>query len=85
MESRTRNVSSEGFYCLCPELLVPGEELECVILIPAEDPKFREDALGLQCRARVVRVEKSDREGLFGIGCRMEDYRAVPLHRMAQG
>lgn len=84
IESRTRNLSSEGFYCLSPEPLTLGEELDCMILIPAEDPKFRDDALGLECRARVVRVEKSEREGFFGIGCHMQDYRAVPLRRTAQ-
>jgi c-di-GMP-binding flagellar brake protein YcgR len=85
IETRTKNLSSEGFYCLSPEPLTPGEELACVIVIPAEDPQSREDALSLECRARVVRVEKAEREGFFGIACHMENYRAVPVHRRLPG
>src|ERR1700752_5455483 len=34
IESVTRDLSSSGFYCIVSEPFVPGEPLECCLLIP---------------------------------------------------
>lgn len=77
VESKTRNLSSDGFYCLSHEPFTPGERLECMLLIPAQERGSQEGALCLQCRVQVVRVETAREDGGFGIACRLVDYSVV--------
>lgn len=71
----TQNVSSAGFYCLSLNPLSVGESLTCLLMMPsygvARDQSFR-----VECVVRVVRMEKANEEGLFGIGCQIDDYHA---------
>jgi hypothetical protein len=71
IESTTKNLSSEGFYCVTTEPFAVGERLQCVIELPA-DIVASESSVGLQCHLTVRRVE-SLHEG-FGLGCHIEDY-----------
>ncbi len=77
VSGKTRNVSSDGFFCVCAEPFAPGEHLDCAMLIPTQSPSTREQVLCLECRVEVVRVETAD-EG-FGLGCRIKDYRIGDL------
>ena len=53
---------------------VPGESLACTLSLPAHQPHSTERMLLLECKVRIIRVEAPDGDGLYGIGCRIEDY-----------
>jgi hypothetical protein len=72
VESTTENLTSNGFYCVSKELFQPGEQLKCVISIPAGAFGYSEAPVRLQCRVKVMRVE--DQSENFGLGCYIEDY-----------
>lgn len=74
IETVTQNLSSSGFYCLVQAPLVPGELMPCSLELPAHHPNGVEQAVSLECKVRVIRVEAPDADGLYGIGCRIEDY-----------
>jgi hypothetical protein len=76
IETVTQNLSSNGFYCLSPEPLKPGESLLCTLKLPAFDPRGEERTLALQCTVVVMRAESSA-DGYFGLACRIEDYHLV--------
>jgi hypothetical protein len=75
VETITQNFSSHGFYCLSRKPFTLGELLLCKLRIPTNDPGGGESYL--ECRVRVVRVEKNAAEDQFGIACQTEDYRFV--------
>ncbi|HXA06696.1 MAG TPA: PilZ domain-containing protein [Bryobacteraceae bacterium] len=72
VESRTENLTSNGFYCLAKEPFQLGEQLECTIAIPAGAFGYSESSIRLQCRVKVMRVENQSEN--FGLGCYIEDY-----------
>jgi hypothetical protein len=67
ISSTTLNVSSDGFYCLCPEAFERGEVIRCLIAIPC----CGSGNLRLHCRIRVVRVERDHANGGYGMGCQI--------------
>ena len=71
VESTTENLTSNGFYCISREPFQLGEQLECVIAIPAGELGYSEP-IHLQCRVKVMRVENQSEN--FGLGCYIEDY-----------
>src|SRR5207245_10069527 len=71
-ESRTENLSSEGFYWITQEPFKLGERLQCEIVIPGERFGSSESSIRLQCHVTVRRVENLRRG--FGLGCHIEDY-----------
>jgi len=79
--SKTENLSSRGFYCHVHQPVKAGEQLQCSILIPALEIGSMKNALSLDCRARVLRVESSGANGGFGIACRIEEYSVIPVDR----
>jgi len=85
VESMTENLTSNGFYCVAREPFQMGEQLDCVIVIPAGAFGYSADPIRLQCRVRVMRVE--DQIDTFGLGCAIEDYELLtqpePLRAMA--
>ena len=74
LRTRTRNLSSHGFYCVLQEPLTAGDHIECDLLIPTHMSRSGEDVLFLRCQARVVRVEQMDAGEGYGLACRIEDY-----------
>jgi hypothetical protein len=74
ISSETDNVSSDGFYFRARERFSPGEELECLILIPTFDPSITNNSLDLRCRVRVMAVEVLDDSKGFGVECHIENY-----------
>ncbi len=74
VESETKNVSRDGFYCICCEEFHLGERLECDLRLPALSLGFTGIALLLSCQAKVIRVEAVDHSGAFGIACRIETF-----------
>ena len=74
LETTTQNLSSDGFYCLIKIPFVLGESMACTLSLPAHQPHSTERMLLLECKVRIIRVEAPDGDGLYGIGCRIEDY-----------
>ena len=78
--SRTRNVSSQGFYCLVQEPFDWGERVECTVIVPVPKSAKPDDALWLKCQARVLRVESVVAGTAFGIAFQIEEYCVVRLN-----
>jgi hypothetical protein len=74
-ETVTENLSSDGFYCFSKIPFVAGELLFCQVDIPTADSGC--GASHLQCRVRVLRVERSTGDDKYGIACLTEDYDVV--------
>ncbi len=75
VETTTRNLSSDGFYCTTTVEFTLGEPMHCILRLPAHDPGGQ--MLSLQCRVHVVRVDPANGDGLYGLACRIEDYHFV--------
>jgi hypothetical protein len=71
----TQDLSSDGFYCYSKIPFIPGEQLVCMLRIPAHLLDRSGQAAELECQVEVVRVDPVSQEGYFGIGCRIADYR----------
>ena len=74
LRSTTRDISKDGFYCLLDQPVIPGERLECDVVVPAHRSQNPDDVIYLRCRAQAVRVEKIGASAEFGVACRIEDY-----------
>ena len=74
LETVTVNLSSEGFYCRVPAPIIPGEHMDCMLLIPNH---CRDYVLCLQGKAEVMRLETKGPD--FYIGCRIHNYNIVTL------
>jgi PilZ domain len=72
IESTTENLSSNGFFCASTEPFQLGEQLQCVIAIPAGAFGYSDAHVRLQCRVRVIRIE--NQRDSYGLGCCIEDY-----------
>jgi hypothetical protein len=77
LECVTRDLSSEGFYCVASAPLIPGEIHSCTLTVPTHNRNGGGPVVCVQCKARVVRVEAFPQNGTYGIGFRIEDYRFV--------
>jgi len=75
VETITRDLSSNGFYCLSSVPFECGDVLICSLQIPTHEWRHDEGTLALECKAKVVRSEPAMGEGLCGIACQIEDYR----------
>lgn len=75
--SRTRDISSDGFYCLLDHPIRVGDQFECDIVVPTHACQSPEEVFYLRCRAQAVRVEKIGAGAEFGLGCRIEDYSLI--------
>ncbi len=79
VQAETRNISSEGFYCISPESVTPGGTLDCAIGIPSPSSPDRQHYV--HCRCTVLRIERISDEllgELFGVACHIDDYSVSP-------
>jgi hypothetical protein len=76
VETVTHDLSSDGFYCLAKTSFAPGEALACTLGVPTHHPNGADRMVSVECRVRIVRVEATQ-EGLYGVGCRIEEYRLL--------
>lgn len=75
IDTRTEDISCEGFFCITRTRLLPNEQLECELVIPAgHNGAGSDEPIVLSCRAEVVRVERQEESLFFGVGCRLADY-----------
>ena len=72
VESITKDLSSEGFYCITSEPFKPGERLQCSVIIPGGGNFGLESPIALECHVTVRRMERL--ASGFGLGCHIEDY-----------
>src|SRR5579863_5200999 len=57
IETKTLNISCEGFFCITDRIFSPRETLECELVILGEELRQPlEHNIILRCRAEVVRV-----------------------------
>jgi hypothetical protein len=71
IRAETRDVSSEGFYCVSPEPFLPGQTVDCAIAVPA--PSGPGCQHNLHCHCTVLRTERVE-ENLFGVAMRIDEY-----------
>jgi hypothetical protein len=76
VEIETSDLSSGGFYFLTKEPFESGEYRVCTLGMPANEPWGVDHFLFVECKVQVVRIQP-DRDGLSGVGCRIQDYRFV--------
>jgi len=75
METKTQNVSCEGFFCTIEGAFSPGESLDCELVISNQElGRSAELAMVLRCRAEVVRVAPQPGTRSVGLACRLADY-----------
>jgi hypothetical protein len=75
METKTQDLSCEGFSCISERWFPVHQVLECDLVIPGEKvgrPMCRN--LVLRGRAEVVRVVANGNGGAFNLACRYEEY-----------
>jgi hypothetical protein len=77
VETVTRDLSSDGFYCFSKIPFVPGERMNCTLQVPERCPSGRYVATELECRVQIMRVEPVSETGHLGIACRIEEYHIV--------
>jgi hypothetical protein len=79
LESRTKNLSSSGFYCFVQQPFEPfaiGESICCQIVVPGDSSGSTQGSISLKCQAKVLRVEPLE-TGTYGVACLIEDYTVV--------
>jgi hypothetical protein len=74
LRTKTQNISSEGFYCLLDQAVMPGEEFDCDIVVPTHNSPEPDEVMLLRCRAQAIRVDQIGSGLEFGLACRIEDY-----------
>jgi hypothetical protein len=75
VETKTEDLSCEGFFCISERGFTPHETIECELVIPSDKPgQPAEHDMVLRCRAEVVRVVPQGRGTTFGVACRFADY-----------
>ncbi len=75
IETKTEDLSCDGFYCISDRPVLPDEVIECELRIPGEQASDSTGAdLVLRGRAQVVRVVPDELEPRFGVACRLEGY-----------
>ena len=78
VRSMTRNISISGFYYLANDSIVPGQRVDCIMVIGARGPGHDQVHLQLLCTAHVVRVETPREPGYqHGIACQIERYEVL--------
>jgi len=75
IETRTEDISCEGFFCVTDRLFSLREFLECeLVILSAELRQPLEPDMVLRCRAEVVRVVPRAGDTAFGVAFRLADY-----------
>jgi hypothetical protein len=78
LKGETQNLSSAGFYCLVKERresFLPGDNLDCILTVPAENFSFGTGDVNLHCEVEVTRVDPKT-EGA-GVACRIDRYSLI--------
>jgi hypothetical protein len=65
-EAKVENISAAGLYCISPEPFLPLEQLECEVMIPAENS----NTLAFRFQAEVLRIVMNGSNKGFGVACK---------------
>ena len=71
----TQDLSSAGFYCMVGQSFAPGDDLDCILTVPAENFSFEPGNVNLHCEVKVTRVDKIPSG--FGVACRIDHYSLI--------
>src|SRR5262245_40999626 len=74
-EGETRDVSSAGFYCMVRESFIPGDNLDCILTVPAENFSRESGNVNLHCEVEVTRVDP--KPAGYGVACRIHHYSLI--------
>lgn len=75
ISTTTENLSSDGFYCVCSNPLIPGDELQATLKVPCKYWNGHgADYLVLQCDVEVVRTVLNSAQDSFGVALRIKQY-----------
>jgi hypothetical protein len=77
IEGRTRDVSSEGFYCFVSAPIQAGEDVAYTIMMPTFNADGGSEFICLEGHGKVVRLESLP-AGTYGIACHIRDYNVLP-------
>lgn len=72
IEGHTRDVSQRGVFMYLSNRVAEGSELEIVFPMPHSDSPAEDT--WVRCRARVLRVEKTESGNRFGVAAVLESY-----------
>jgi len=81
-EGETKDLSSAGFYCLVRESFFPGDNLDCILTVPAENFSVNTGNVNLHCEVKVTRVD--NRPAGFGVACRIDHYSLILRSELAE-
>jgi hypothetical protein len=65
IKAKAQDISGHGLYCISPEPFSPNEQVECDVIIPAENG----NTLVLRFQGHVVRVVAGASGSGFGVAC----------------
>ena len=74
INTKTENLSAQGFFCFLESTLALGSILDCSLTIPNYNPAAAEAMRSILCQAEVVRLEVSGKKSGIGVGCRILDF-----------
>src|SRR5215831_9773823 len=78
VETFTTDLSSDGFHCFSPVPFQRDEVVTCTLTMPEISIQAgTAPRRVLECQVRVVRLEPRNKDGHFGIGCRIAKYRIL--------
>jgi hypothetical protein len=83
IEGRTKDLSSDGFYCFAPERFAVGTDVSYNLVVPGGVAAVQKNLIVLEGHAEVVRVEPAA-AGVYGIACRVRDYKVLPANPRSQ-
>jgi hypothetical protein len=77
ISSETANISNDGFYCVVQEPVSPGDQLTCLLALPAQPSSSTHgDPFYIEGQVDVVRLVEDGGTG-FGVGCRISQYHII--------
>jgi len=84
-KGHTEDISCDGFYSMCDEPYVPGEELQATVEVPCmrlngNDPS----CVVLHCKVEVIRVILNSHCDGFGMACRIRQYTAIGVRKSCE-
>jgi hypothetical protein len=75
--TETADISNNGFYCNTLQPFAPGDQLNCLVVLPTHTPGATDnDRLYLDAKVDVVRIVMHESSG-FGLGCEIRQYHVV--------
>ena len=77
LRATTRNISSDGFYCVLDQPLKLGDRIDCDIVVPTHLSRNPNEVAYLRCRALVACVEDLGVGAGFGVACEIEDFHLI--------